>query len=153
MLSIDEINDKYKITEEQKLESEIYEAKKNGKFYIQVREKTLKLVACEKYKNQPESVSLPLYLEKLKASGYNVEKNIELPDSFPFMPVSSPKITYYISWENITVNQYIGLKKEIQEMNAKCDELNKIIEGLVDENLALIGRNLFQRILNTKGEI
>ena len=38
MLSINEIDNKYKITEEQKLENKIYEARKNGQFYIKIHE-------------------------------------------------------------------------------------------------------------------
>ena len=143
MLSINEIDNKYKITEEQKLENKIYEARKNGQSYIGIHENEIKRVAREKFKEEDKSVIVSMYLDTLKKAGYKTEI---VEKRKAIMLMTEYEYYIYISWEDINIEEFERLKEIMSKDKKKITQLeNKIIY--------LLNRNLFQRILNKdKGE-
>ena len=143
MLSINEIDNKYKITEEQKLENKIYEARKNGQFYIKIHENEIKRVAREKFKEEDKSVIVSMYLDTLKKAGYKTEI---VEKRKAMMLMTEYEYYIYISWKDITIKEFEYLKEIMSKNEKKITQLeNKITY--------LLNRNLLQRILNKdKGE-
>ena len=139
MLSINEINDKYETTGEQKLEKQIYEAKKKGEFYIEVDENEINRVALEKFKKPHESEIIPRYLEVLEKSGYKIEKHYKYGRSW--WGSSNREKFYYISWRDVTIEEYEALKETIYKKDKKLTQLENMITYLLN-------RNLLERILN-----
>ena len=148
MLNINDICEKYKKMEKEKveetLEEKIYETNRNGDFYVELDEKLFNEMANSEFSEINSLLRIDecikSYIEKLEESGYKVEAEKEsLIFTYPYWD----KKKYYISWGSISVKQYKGMKNKLKNQQRRINEL-------CDENKKIMDRNLFQRILNKK---
>lgn len=161
MLSPKELKKKIESTSDDQLEKFIMKKMREGEIYVSIGYFELLIFAKEKYKglNQDPKKYLSLYKEYLEGLGYTVEYFVDFT-------MSGVDNGFYISWDSVSIREWLKLKSELvsethdkkilqQRIGVAYDSLNSLKSDItqMEENHKveiekIKNRNIIQRIFN-----